>query len=194
MTTVLRKLGSIVAVAAAIGLSGCTGVKESLGAAKQSPDETSITTRAPLVVPATFELKTPQPGAPRPQDADVASAAQKVLGGAPKATTASAGEQELLTATGATKADPRVRQELRSEVLEAGKRKSYADSVLFWRGKKGDPGQPLDPKEESERMNASMPAKSEQPKAVIEKGSGQTVESKPKKGEEEESGGWFDWF
>ena len=58
MTTVMRKAAIVVAVAT-IGLAGCTGVKESFGAAKQAPDETAITTRAPLVVPATFDLKTP---------------------------------------------------------------------------------------------------------------------------------------
>jgi hypothetical protein len=190
VTTVLRNTAIVVA-AATIGLAGCTGVKESLGAAKQAPDETSITTRAPLVVPATFDLKTPQPGAPRPQDADVASAAQKVLGGPPKQTTATAGEQELLAASGATKADPRVRQELRNEVREAGKRKSYADSVLFWRGKKGDPGNPLDASEEAERLNVAMPAAPAAP--TIEKGDAKT-ETAPAEKKKEESGGWFDWF
>jgi hypothetical protein len=192
VNTVMRKAAIVVAVST-IGLAGCTGVKESLGAAKQAPDETAITTRAPLVVPATFDLKNPQPGAPRPLDADVASAAQKVLGGPPKQTAATAGEQELLAATGAEKADPRVRQALRSEVREQSKRKSYADGVLFWRGKKGEYGQPLDPKEEAERLNASMPAKpAEAP--VIEKGTGAPVTESKKKKDDEGDGGWFDWF
>ena len=192
MTTVMRK-AAIVAAAAAIGLAGCTGVKESFGAAKQAPDETAITTRAPLVVPATFDLKAPQPGAPRPQDADVAAAAQKVLGGAPKQTAASQAEQELLAASGAEKADPRVRQALRSEVREQSKRKSYADGVLFWRGKKGENGTPIDPKEEAERLNVAMPAQpAEAP--VIEKGAAEPVVESKKKKEKDEDGGWFDWF
>lgn len=189
MTTVMRN-AAIVAAVATIGLAGCTGVKESLGAAKQAPDETAITTRAPLVVPATFDLKAPQPGAPRPQDADVAAAAQKVLGGAPKQTAASQAEQELLAASGAEKADPRVRQALRSEVREQSKRKSYADGVLFWRGKRGESGTPIDPKEEAERLNVAMPAR-EAP--VIEKGAAEPVVESKKK-DKEESGGWFDWF
>ena len=194
MTTVLRKTAIIVA-AAGIGLAGCTGVKESMGAAKQSPDETAITTRAPLVVPATFELKAPQPGAPRPQDADVASAAQKVLGGPAKQTAATQGEQALLTASGAEKADPTVRQELRSEVREAGKRKSYAESVLFWRGKREEVGTPINATKEAQRLNASMPAKPVDDAPVIEKGASQPVVDKKKPGKkEEEDGGWFDWF
>lgn len=195
MTTVLRKTAILVAVAG-IGLAGCTGVKESLGAAKQAPDETAITTRAPLVVPATFDLKNPQPGAPRPQDADIAAAAQKVLGGPAKQTAPTQGEEALLAASGAEKADPRVRQALRSEVREQGKRKSYANSVLFWRGKNEEVGQPIDANKEERRLNAAMPA---QPQPVveetptIEKGAGEpVVEKKSKK--EEDDGGWFDWF
>ena len=193
MTKVMRKAAVVVAVAA-IGLVGCTGVKESLGAAKQAPDETAITTRAPLVVPATFDLKAPQPGAPRPQDADVASAAQKVLGGPPKQTTASQGEQELLAASGAEKADPRVRQALRNEVREQGKRKSYADSVLFWRGKRGETGTPIDAKEEAERLNVAMPAAPPAEAPVIEKGAAEPVVESKKKKDDDDDGGWFDWF
>jgi hypothetical protein len=193
VTTVLRNTAIVVA-AATIGLAGCGGVKESLGGAKQAPDETAITTRAPLVVPATFDLKAPQPGAPRPQDSDVASAAQKVLGGPPKQTVASEGEQALLNDSGAVKADPKVRQALRNEAREGSKRKSYADGVLFWRGKKGDPGNPLDAGEEAERLNAAMPAKPAEP--VIEKGnaSTETAPAEKKKKKDDESGGWFDWF
>jgi Protein of unknown function (DUF3035) len=198
VTIVLGKLAPVsgqalvIVIVGALALSGCGGVKESLGAAKQAPDETAVTTRAPLVVPATFDLKNPQPGAPRPQDADVATAAQKVLGGPPKQTVASEGEQALLSASGATKADPKIRQDLRNEVLQAGKRKSYADSVLFWRGKKGDPGNPLDAREEAQRLNVAMPAKPAE--ATIEKGTGTTEAAPAEKKKKEESGGWFDWF
>ena len=180
-----------IVAASAIGLAGCAGFKESIGAAKQAPDETAITTRAPLVVPATFDLKKPTPGAPRPQDADTAAQAQRVLGGPSiKVAPASDGEKALLTASGAAAADPTVRQELRSEVLDAKKRKSYADAVLFWRGKKGDPGQPLDPNEEEARLNAAKPV-------VIEKAPDSTTAAPADKKEEKKddsSGGWFDWF
>ena len=214
MNSVQRKLApvggqalSIIAVASfAVALSGCSGFKQSIGAAKQMPDETSIATRAPLVVPATFDLKPPQPGAPRPQDADAAAAAQRVLGGAPKAAPASEGEKALLSATGASKADPMIRTELGQEIRAERKRKSYSDTVLFWRGTKGDPGTPLDPGEEAQRVAHTVQSQpvSDQETPVIEKVD-QTApapaeppapevkkeEDKPKDGE---SGGWFDWF
>ena len=86
----------VAAILCALALAGCGGVRESMGAAKQGPDETAIATRAPLVVPATFDLKPPQPGAPRPQDADTATAAQRVLGGGTVRTApASDGEKAL---------------------------------------------------------------------------------------------------
>ena len=62
MTIVLGKLAPVsgqalvIVIVGALALSGCGGVKESLGAAKQAPDETAVTTRAPLVVP--FHVKT----------------------------------------------------------------------------------------------------------------------------------------
>jgi Protein of unknown function (DUF3035) len=196
-----RTLGIVMAGALTVGLAGCTGFKESIGATKQMPDETSVETRAPLVVPATFDLKPPQPGAPRPQDSDTAAAAQRVLGGSPKTTPASEGEKALLSVTGAEKADGTIRRELSQEVRDARKRKSYSDTVLFWRGRKGDPGTPINPGEEAQRVATvqSMPV-ADQDAPVIKKADEKAsapaepetkVESEPKG---EESGGWFDWF
>lgn len=203
----------IVSVAAslALGISGCSSFKESIGAGKQTPDETAVVTRAPLVVPATFDLKAPQPGAPRPQDADTAGAAQRVLGGAPKSTPATEGEKALLAQSGAASADPKVRQELRAEVIQSSKRKSYADTVLFWRGTRGgESGTPINAGEEEQRLNASLPAKGAAPQPAIvqaepviekaevpvEQTSAATAEAEKKEASDKDksSGGWFDWF
>lgn len=198
MTQVKRNL--VVAAGLALVLANCTGMKESMGTAKQAPDETAVTARAPLVVPATFNLKAPQPGAPRPQDSDAATAAQHVLGGTPKATPATQGELALLSASGAAQADPNVRQELRSETIKQTRRKSYADTVLFWRGHKGDSGEPLDPHEESERIltpGPVTPATPSQSAPVIEKGPEPAAEptaEEKKNADKEKSSGWFDWF
>lgn len=198
MTHLQRNL--VIAAALALSAAGCTGMKQSMGASKQSPDETSVTARAPLVVPATFALKNPTPGAPRPQDADAATQAQRVLGGAPKTAAATQGELELLAASGATKADPNIRQDLRSEVAKQGKRKSYSDTVLFWRGHKGDSGTPLDANEEAVRLASQgpvTPSTPEQSDPVIEKAPSSVeapTEQEKKAADKKSSGGWFNWF
>ena len=192
---------SIVAVASfAVGIAGCSSFKQSLGAGKSGPDETAIATRAPLVVPATFDLRPPQPGASRPQDSDAAAAAQRVLGGTTaRAAPASEGEKALLSSSGAATSDANVRQELGEEVRESRKRKSYADTVLFWRGAKGEVGTPLDAGEEAQRINATLPKNQAQP--VIQRvdtaqptPKAEPAKEEPKQEEDDDSGGWFDWF
>ena len=192
---------SIVAVASfAVGIAGCSSLKQSLGAGKSGPDETAIATRAPLVVPATFDLKAPQPGAARPQDSDVSAAAQRVLGGATaRAAPASEGEKALLSSSGAAASDANVRQELGEEARESRKRKSYADTVLFWRGAKRDVSTPLDAGEEAQRINTTPPKNQAEP--VIQRvdptqaaPKPEPAKEEPKQEEEDDSGGWFDWF
>jgi hypothetical protein len=201
-----RALTIVATACLSLAASGCTGFKQSMGGGKVAPDETAVATRAPLVVPATFDLKAPQPGAPRPQDSDTAAAAQRVLGGGTaKSAPASEGEKALLGATGANAADPNIRQELRQEVREQRKRKSYSDTVLFWRGDRVEVGSPLDPREEAQRVRTMQPTP--QPAPVIEKmdtaapapttveteAAAEEAEKKEEK-EDEEGGGWFDWF
>jgi hypothetical protein len=202
--SVQRSLGLIAVAAAAFAATGCSSM---VAQQARGPDETAIATRAPLVVPATFDLKAPQPGAPRPQDADSAAAAQRILGGTAtaKSAPASDGERALLAASGAEKADPNVRKELRQEVRDAAKRKSYADGVLFWRGDKIETGSPLVVSEEAERAHAARRtvAQPAQPAPVIEKApepppaaeaAADAKEAEQKTEAEDEGGGWFDWF
>ena len=187
----------------ALTLTACGNFKEAIGATKQSPDEFAIQTRAPLAVPADFSLKPPQPGAPRPQDADISTRARQTLTGNAPARPASEGENALLASAGADKADPKIRTELQTEQRERraeAARHSYADAILFWNSAPTDHGQPLDAAEESKRLNethsmtaqattdgsaaaAPAPAEPEKPadKPVIEK--------------DDKSGGWFSgWF
>jgi len=194
-----QALSIVFVMLAALATSACSGVKQSM-ASNRGPDETAVTARAPLVVPATFDLKPPEPGAPRPQDSDAAAAAQRVLGGAPRSAPASAGEKSLLAATGAQSADSSVRQELRQEVRRSSKRKSYADTVLFWRGSVEDPGTPLDAGEEAQRVKVARPVaapvirKVEKPQAPAE-AAAEAKEAQKKADEDaSDSGGWFDWF
>ena len=43
------------------------------------PDEVAVESRAPLTLPPEFDLRPPQPGAPRPQEVTAADKARKVI-------------------------------------------------------------------------------------------------------------------
>jgi hypothetical protein len=60
-------------------LSGCTGFRQALGMDRVGPDEFAVESRAPLTIPPEFDLRPPQPGAPRPQEATAADKARKVI-------------------------------------------------------------------------------------------------------------------
>lgn len=127
--------------ALSLSLAGCGGdsVREALGYGKDAPDEFAIITKAPLVIPPDFGLRPPQPGAPRPQEAnlDPSIVAQSALIGDQSATpapeTGSIGEQALLEQTGAAAADPRIRQVVNAETRTlVEKDKTFTSDVLFW--------------------------------------------------------------
>ena len=147
-----------------LALAGCGGgesLRDTLGYGKSAPDEFSIVTKAPLVIPPDYSLRPPQPGAPRPQEMDMqpGATAQRALIGAQELTadispSLSAGEQALLEQSGASAADPRIRQVVNAETRSLVERdKTFVDDVIFWR----KPGTPPDerlvnPAEEAQRI------------------------------------------
>jgi hypothetical protein len=192
---------AVAASCLALSVSGCGGFKDAIGANKQSPDEFAVQTRAPLAVPADFSLKPPQPGAPRPQDADIATRAQQTLSGTAPSRPATDAENALLANAGADKADPKIRTELMAEQRERkteAARYSYADAVLFWHASPNDHGQPLDASEEAKRLKDSpmisaqtTMGDSSAPAAPTE----QKPADKPVIEKDDKSGGWFSgWF
>jgi Protein of unknown function (DUF3035) len=60
-------------------LPGCTGFNRLLGMDQLGPDEFAVESRAPLTIPPEFDLRPPQPGAPRPQEITAAERAKKVI-------------------------------------------------------------------------------------------------------------------
>jgi hypothetical protein len=60
-------------------LTGCSGFRQALGMDRVGPDEFAVESRAPLTVPPEFDLRPPQPGAPRPQEVTAAERARKVI-------------------------------------------------------------------------------------------------------------------
>jgi hypothetical protein len=149
-------------------------------------------------VPPEFTLKPPQPGAPRPQEADTSLRAQQALLGSTPARPASAGENELLANAGTDKADPKIRSALLSEQRQRRQdaaRYSYADAILFWESAPSDSGTPLDAAEESKRISEEGIVNQQSTRAAA------APAAEPKEGDapviekDDKSGGWFSgWF
>jgi hypothetical protein len=70
---------SVLCLASVLLLPGCTGVRRVLGMENVGPDEFAVESRAPLTIPPDFDLRPPQPGAPRPQEVTAAERARKVI-------------------------------------------------------------------------------------------------------------------
>jgi hypothetical protein len=70
---------SVTYLCSALLLVGCTNFKRDLGLAPAAPDEFAVESRAPLTIPPDFDLRPPQPGAPRPQEASAAEKARKAI-------------------------------------------------------------------------------------------------------------------
>lgn len=139
-------------------LGGCDTVRDTFGTARQAPNEFEVVTRAPLTVPPDFQLRPPEPGAPRPQEQRPRDAAQTALTGAAPAPVAgrSAGETALLRAAKAENADSSIRQVINTEYTQlAEKDESFVDRLIFWQ-KQPPPGDVIDPSKEQARIREKV--------------------------------------
>ncbi len=124
---------SIVALST-VALGACGGLRQSIGLTKVVPDEFLTVSTAPLSVPPEYGLRPPAPGQPRPQELAPESAARQILLGQRQSITRTPGEQALVTAAGADRADPLARYVVDDEFGDiAHKEESFASRVLFWR-------------------------------------------------------------
>lgn len=69
----------VVCLAGASLLSGCTDFKQMVGLDQPMPDEFAVESRAPLTVPPEFDLRPPEPGAPRPQEKSAEQQAEQAI-------------------------------------------------------------------------------------------------------------------
>jgi Protein of unknown function (DUF3035) len=74
-----RAMLSFACLAAALALSGCSDFKQLLGIDPTMPDEFAVESRAPLTIPPDFNLRPPQPGAPRPQEESTEKQAEQIM-------------------------------------------------------------------------------------------------------------------
>ncbi len=146
-----------IAAALTIGLTGCSGTKEKLGLTRKAPDEFAVVKRAPLTLPPNYNLRPPEPGAPRPQEqATAAQARQTVFGdqGEQKQPQETSAEEIFLQEAGADKASDDIRQVVDEESKTAeDKNKPVAKKLLGLAGGDDEPtAQLVDPAKESERL------------------------------------------
>ena len=60
-------------------LSACGDFKQLIGLDQPMPDEFAVELRAPLTIPPDFDLRPPEPGAPRPQEKTAQQQAEQVI-------------------------------------------------------------------------------------------------------------------
>ena len=71
------------ALSSTLLLPGCGDFRRAVGMERSMPDEFAVESRAPLVLPPDYNLRPPQPGAPRPQETTSAETARRALENAP---------------------------------------------------------------------------------------------------------------
>jgi hypothetical protein len=153
-----------------LGLAACGsgGLAREFGITRDTPDEFTVTTRAPLSMPPDMtQLPPPHPGSSRPQEmgspqaAEAALVPQAALAPGPGAMAGgqaglSSGEAALLSQSGPpAPADIRTKVDEESALDQPGE--SVTDWLMFWR-KPGEPGVVVDPQKEAQRLreNAAL--------------------------------------
>ncbi|WP_417477666.1 DUF3035 domain-containing protein [Maricaulis sp.] len=152
----------IAAAAASFALTGCAAVERGFGGGKVTPDEFRTVTIAPLSVPPEFNLRPPQPGAPRPDEIYPDQMARAALLGSQGEFQGSDAEALLVAHAGGGAADPFIRSIIDGETAGVvHKTRSFADQVLFWRNGEYVPpvdATPLDSSAEAERQESILNA------------------------------------
>ena len=165
-------------------LAGCARgtVQEALGMGKRSPDEFSVVSRAPLILPPDYGLRPPQPGESRPGVDTPSERARSSLTGGPgqqalaaeqevvSATfdapdapdapdeVASSGERALVAQATPTPVDPDIRRRIAEENMELAEvEQALFTRLVMWRQPQSL-GTVVDPVAESERLRANRAA------------------------------------
>ncbi len=158
----VRFARSALLLVGALGLAGCSDLSRKLGLVHDAPDEFTVTTRSPLSMPPDFNLPTPTPGVPRPQEqseraqAEQALVPQMVLNSTPAGS--SPGQSALVDAAG-----PAAPSNIRTQVDEAAVREQqnagggFFAKLRFWQTPP-PPGVVVDPEKEAKRLreNAAL--------------------------------------
>ncbi len=176
-----RMLQIVLVGCAVCSLAACTTIRNAAGLGKVAPDEFSVVSKAPLIIPPDYNLRPPTPGSAPINEVPPTEAAQTALFGSPAAASGatepaaggySQGEQALLMAAHVERANPGIRQQIQSdEAAMQGADDGFTNSLLFWQAPQTSDS-PVDP-------NATTTTTPATPQ-----------DTPPQK----ESSGWFDWF
>jgi len=156
------KLPLFAASLVVLALAGCGDVERTFGLVRDTPDEFTVETRAPLSMPPSYNLPAPSPGAVRPQEvpsnvaAEAALAPETALANGGPAAPSTVGQQALVAQAGpAAPADIRARMNAEAGLDRATP--SLTDRLMFWQSS-GPAGTVLDPVAESRRLreNAAL--------------------------------------
>ncbi|MEL6478586.1 MAG: DUF3035 domain-containing protein [Pseudomonadota bacterium] len=149
---------------AALTAAGCDRIGnpfDALSQKQKGPDEFSVISRAPLVMPPSRQLPEPSPGTVSPLDPNPQRAAIAALTGrgdsfAASTAGVSAGEQVLLESANAAAASPDIRILIEQERIEAEENAEYEPPTIFevlgGPEKTFDEEDVIDPNAESRRL------------------------------------------
>jgi len=130
--------------AAVLSLAACGGnsVSKTLGLASSSPDEFTVTTRAPLSVPPDLQnpaLPAPTPGLARPQETPLTQQAEETLAPQLALNPAASGPdspgQEALVAQAGPEAPANIRALVGADAVRDEQAESLTERLLFWQSK-----------------------------------------------------------
>ncbi|MGE0108575.1 MAG: DUF3035 domain-containing protein [Bdellovibrionales bacterium] len=136
-----------------LALAGCSGMSDTLGLGRSSPDEFAVIDRPPLSLPPDFSLRPPEPGAPRPQEVSMPHQAEttlfgKAIGGTSEASSV---ESALLNKAGADKTEANIRELIDRESSQKVVGSRHLVEELLW-GQNADGAITVDAQAEAERL------------------------------------------
>src|SRR5262250_840162 len=138
---VMRSLQLVVFLAPVAALGGCSSFNEAIGSAKNPPDEFTVLTKSPLIIPPDYNLRPPQPGVASRNEPDPDDQARVALFPTDAASQAAAlgaaysdGEKLLLTKTNALSVDPNIRKQVNADVGQEDQGPAFTQKVLYQNG------------------------------------------------------------
>lgn len=133
-TRMHARLYSALAVVALLLTTGCAAVQ----VGKRAPDEFSVITSAPLIIPPDYGLRPPEPSVIRERELAKSEETEEAIFGVNPLSSvqeASPGEIALLRQLGALSVDDNIRDQITREnakLVKVGE-KSTIDKIIWWR-------------------------------------------------------------